>query len=350
MYPALAVVDALAERDSVVWIGGEGGMEGELVSRAGLPFQAIQAAGIHGVGLPRLAGNLLRLARGYRQSRQLVREIQPHSALFTGGYVGIPVVLTTGGVGRVAFVPDIEPALAMRWITRRVDSVCVTSERSLKCYPAAKRVRVSGYPSRFAGKVPTRDEGRRGLGLATHRPVVLVMGGSRGARSINQALWSVLPELIGRAQVIHLTGRLGWPGVSQVQDQLGRSAGDYHPFDYLHDRMGHALAAADLVLSRAGASVMGDYPHFSLPSLLVPYPHAWKYQVTNAEYMQEQGASIVLRDEHLQEGLLPAIEELLLDGQRLVDMAAACQALARPEAAEVIVEELRRAAQDRQPR
>lgn len=332
----------------MIWVGSVRGMEAELVGRAGLEFRAVPAAGVHGVGLARLPGNLFSLARGYFRARRLVREIRPDVALFTGGYVGVPVQLAARPAGSVAFVPDIEPGLAMRWISRRADSVCVTTERSLKHYPAAARVRVSGYPSRFAGKVPTRDEGRRGLGLASHIPVVLVMGGSRGARSINEAVWQVLPDLLARTQIVHLTGALDWPRVAAIQDQLGQHSERYRPFEYLHGRMGEALAAADLVVSRAGASVLGDYPHFSLPSVLIPYPHAWKYQITNAEYMAQHGAAVTLLDEELIDRLAAVIRELLEDSDRLARMAGACRALAQPEAARVIVEELRMVAEEGQ--
>lgn len=350
MYPALAVVDALAEGDSVVWIGGEGGMESALIDRAGIPFRPIPAAGVHGVGAVRLPGNLVRLIQGYWRSRRLLAEIQPEAVLFTGGYVGIPVSLAARDICRVAFVPDIEPALAMRWITRSTDSICVSTKQSLVNYPAGKRVRVSGYPSRFAGKVPTRDEGRRGLGLALDEPVLLVMGGSRGAHSINIALWSGLSDLMRVAQIVHLTGEEDWPLAEERSAENGASQGRYQAFPYLHERMGMALAAADLVVSRAGASVLGDFPHFALPSVLVPYPHAWRYQMTNAEHMSAAGASVTLPDGQLSQSLVPMVVDLLADPARLKTMAQACRSLAAPNAAHVVVQELRLAAEGGQPR
>lgn len=347
MYPALAVVDALAGQDSVTWIGGRGGMEQALVERAGIAFRTIPAAGVHGVGLGRLPGNIVSLVRGYAQARGLVRELRPDAVLFTGGYVGVPVALASRDVRRVAFVPDIQPGLALRWIGRRADAICVSTERSLRYYSEGQRVRVTGYPSRFAGRVPTRDEGRRGLGLAPDGPVLLVMGGSRGARSINQALWTALPQLLDTCQVVHLTGSLDWPRVDEVKRGLAGSPHAYWPFDYLHDRMAFALAAADLVVSRAGASVLGDFPHFGLPAILVPYPHAWEYQSENARFLEEQGAAVLVRDEELGARLVEVVARLLRDRDRSAEMAEASRSLARPQAAAAIAGELRRVAGER---
>jgi UDP-N-acetylglucosamine--N-acetylmuramyl-(pentapeptide) pyrophosphoryl-undecaprenol N-acetylglucosamine transferase len=114
------------------------------------------------------------------------------------------------------------------------------------------------------------DEGAR---------TVLVFGGSRGARSINEAVWDILPNLLEIAQVVHITGELDWPRVPAVIEKLDATyANRYHPHAYLHEGMGQALGAADLVVSRAGAATIGEYPLFGLPAVLVPYPHAWRYQ------------------------------------------------------------------------
>lgn len=318
-------------------------MEAGLVNRAGIPFEPIPAAGVHGVGPRALPGNLLQLGRGYLAARQLLRRSPPEAAFFTGGYVGVPVALAARRLPKAAFVPDIEPGAALRWITRGAESVFVVSEQSRQHYAAGRPVRVSGYPSRFAGHGLARDEGRRGLGLSPDRPVLLVMGGSRGAHSINQALWSHLADVLQRAQVVHLTGSLDWSRATEARRALPAPLRpEYHAFDYLHEDMGLALAAADLAVSRAGASALGDYPHFSLPSVLVPYPYAWRYQQVNAKYLESHGAAVVVADDELDAKLVTTVDRLLGDAEGRSRMARAARGLAAPGAAGVIADELLR--------
>ena len=168
------------------------------------------------------------------------------------------------------------------------------------------------------------------------------MGGSKGARSINRAVLGVLPELLAAAQVIHLTGHLDWDEVKTAQNGLPAEIADrYRAYPYLHEGMGAALSVADLALSRAGASTLGEYPLFGLPAILVPYPYAWRYQHGNAEYLVNRGAAIIIRDEDLPERIIPAVRELLNDPDRLAGMRKAMLALHRPGAATEIAHQLR---------
>jgi UDP-N-acetylglucosamine:LPS N-acetylglucosamine transferase len=151
---------------------------------------------------------------------------------------------------------------------------------------------------------------------------------------------------LGRAQVIHLTGEGEWTQVAREQKKLSPTRlADYHPYPYLHDEMGAALAAADLVVSRAGASALGEYPVFGLPSILVPYPHAWRYQKVNAQYLVDRGAAIQLNDEDLNQALWPALVELLDDQAALNAMSQAALTLAQPNASESIAVEILAVAQ-----
>ena len=160
------------------------------------------------------------------------------------------------------------------------------------------------------------------------------MGGSQGARSINQALLPALPDLLQKAQIIHLSGPKNWQEVETYQKTLTPElAGNYHPYPYLHEEMGAALAAADLVVSRAGASILGEYPYFGLPAVLVPYPYAWRYQKVNADYLQDRKAAMILKDEDLQLKLLPLIMDLLDHPEQLEEMKKNMKALSRPDAA-----------------
>lgn len=338
VYPALAVVEALDKDIDVLWVGGIGGMEADLVTRAGLRFEAIPAAGLHGVGL-RTPANLVRLMKGIFAARKIIRSYRPDVVFFTGGYVGFPVAAAGWRIPGMAYVPDIEPGLALKWISRVVDRIAVTTSDSIEYFKAPDRVVTTGYPVRRDLQVD-RQEAREILNLVDSKPVLLVFGGSRGARSINEALWKSLPQLLDAAQVVHITGSLDWPRVPEILEKIPDNSG-YHVYPYLHEEMPAALSAADLVVSRAGASILGEFTLLGLPSVLVPYPHAWRYQKTNAGYLVEHGAAVQLDDERLQEELVDTVLGLLNDDERLGAMSESAAALRKPQAARAIAQELR---------
>jgi len=337
VYPALAVRQALAETGlstDVLWVGGKGGMEAELVKRAGIPYEEISAAGVHGVGPAALPGNLFQLSQGYLESRRILSGFRPDVLFFTGGYVAVPMAFAGRSLPSLLYVPDIEPGLALKTLARSADRIAVTAEPSRQYFEDQSKVQVSGYPTRPELRTWDRPRALEMLKLSGDWPVLFVFGGSKGAHSINQALAAVLPEILGMAQVIHISGSLDWPEVQAASQSLpSELAGRYHPYPYLHEEMGAALSAADLVISRAGASVLGELPLFGIPAILVPYPYAWRYQKVNAEYLASRGAAIVLRDEELGERLFPTINELLGDLPRRERMRQAMQQLATPDAA-----------------
>lgn len=342
MYPALAVLEALQEKLSpadlqVLWVGGRGGMEEELVLRTGIPYRSIPAAGVHGVGLARLPGNTVQLVRGYFAARRIVREFRPQVLFFTGGYVAVPVALAAAGLPMLLTVPDIEPGLALKVLARLATQITVPVEASRRYFPKNASVAVTGYPVRRTLRRWDREQARKVLNLDDALPVLLVFGGSKGARSINLALLANLEALLQEAQVVHISGMLDWPKVEERWKMLPENLRSrYHPYPYLHEEMGAALAAADLVVSRAGASILGELPLFGVPAILVPYPYAWRYQKVNADYLAQNGAAILIEDAKLSGELLPQLRALLRDSRRRDEMAANMRALARPQAAESI--------------
>ncbi len=335
MYPALAILQALGnEPEAILWVGSEGGMERDLVMRTRIPFQAIPAAGVHGVGWHRLPGNLVSLARGTLAARHILRTYKPDVLLFTGGYVGVPVAIAGRFIPSLVYVPDIEPGLALKLMSRFAHIIAVTTPESRHYFPPQKHVVVTGYPTRAELRGWQREQARQTLGLKMEDPVLLVMGGSKGARSINRAVLMNLETILTVTQVIHLTGLIDWPEVQQRTSSLPANLQlRYHAHPYLHEDIGAAFAAADLILCRAGASTLGELPLFGLPAILVPYPYAWRYQNTNAAYLSKHGAAITLSDHTLAETLLPTLHELLNTPQRLHQMGEAMRTLAIPGAA-----------------
>jgi UDP-N-acetylglucosamine--N-acetylmuramyl-(pentapeptide) pyrophosphoryl-undecaprenol N-acetylglucosamine transferase len=341
VYPALSVLQAIQGNAEVLWIGAEGGMETRLVERSGIPFRTIPAAGVHGIGLRTLPRNLRQLGRGIFASRRILQEFKPDVLFFTGGYVAIPMALAGWKIPSLLYVPDIEPGLALNTLARFADKITVTAEDSLRYFKHPGRITMTGYPTRSDLAGWTRQTARRNLGLTDESPVLLVFGGSRGARSINNAVLINLPALLERTQVIHITGELDWPGMEAKMKELSKAQmAHYHAFPYLHEEMGAALAAADLALSRAGASTLGEYPLFGVPAILVPYPYAWRYQKVNANYLVQHAAAVMLEDATLSDQILPTVNTLLGQPQKLASMRLAMQSLSHPEAAAEIGRQL----------
>ncbi|MGZ6346224.1 MAG: UDP-N-acetylglucosamine--N-acetylmuramyl-(pentapeptide) pyrophosphoryl-undecaprenol N-acetylglucosamine transferase [Anaerolineales bacterium] len=348
MYPALAVLQTMQNKAEVLWVGGEGGMEAQLVARANVPFKTIPAAGIHGVGLKSLPGNIARLVRGYFASRRILHEFNPDVMFFTGGYVAVPIAIAGRRIPMVLYVPDIEPALALKTLARFADKIAVTSPDSFRYFKHPDRLVLTGYPTRPELAKWTRSAGHKTLGLSEDLPVLLVFGGSKGARSINEAVLSNLPTLLELVQIIHITGELDWSRVeARAKEITSVHANRYHVFPYLHDDMGAALAASDLVISRAGASALGEYPLFGLPAVLVPYPYAWRYQKVNADSLVQQGAAIMLEDDKLSDQIVFVVSDLLGQPIKLASMRNSMQRLSRQEAASEIANQLFALCQER---
>lgn len=342
IYPALAVAAELREMGltagELLWVGTRGEIEETLLPRAGIRLETIAGGAIAGVPWRVRMVNATKLAWSLGVSARLIAAFRPDVLFMTGGYVNVPVALV-GWLRRLPiaiYLPDIEPGRAIKSLSRLARKVACTAEASRAYFPAEKVV-ITGYPVRPELRAAThlsREEALATFDLAPGRPTLFVFGGSRGARSINRALMAALPELLGQAQVIHVSGTLDWPEVEKQATALPEALrATYRPYPYLHEEMGPAFRSADLVLARAGASMLGECPAFGLPAVLVPYPYAWRYQKVNADYLAERGAAVRLDDELLAERLRPTVLDLLHDEERLARMAAAARALDVPGSA-----------------
>lgn len=350
VYPALAVVESLtatgSQDTSLLYVGSEGGVEEGLARRQGIAFRTIAAGQVRGLAPWTVARNLIRLGRGLVQARRIVGEFAPQVVLVTGGYVCVPVALAAWArrIPVLIYLPDLEPGLAIRALSRFAARVLV-SFPEVGRYFAADKALVTGYPVRTAFFSAGKAAARVTFALEAEKPVVTVFGGSRGARSINRALCSILDELLKHCQVIHVSGALDADWVMERAESLPLDLRTrYRHYAYLHEEMVDALAAADLVVARAGASTLGEFPALGLPSVLVPYPYAGQHQDLNADYLVQRGAAVKIADAELDAKLLPTIKTLLDDRARLAEMGARARTLARQEAARRIVEEMTRLA------
>lgn len=335
LYPALQLVRVLGDRlEAVVVVGSGQGPEPELVTRLGVPYATVPAAPFRGRSPVGWGLAVLTAARGFYAARRLLRNFRPHVVLSTGGYAGVPVGLAARslGVPLVLFPLDVAPGWAIRFLAPLAAAVAVTNPEAGRRLNHP-RTRLVGYPVRPAIGRVDRAAARAALGLAEGLPTVLIMGGSQGARALNGAVFAGLGRLLGCAQVVHLTGRADYPRAEAVRADLPAEArARYLPLAYL-EAVELAYGAADLVVGRAGASVLGELPAAGRPAILVPGD--FSDQRANAEYLART-AGVVVVHPHSLDCLVPLILAVLDDPDRRSEMAAALRRLDRPDAAEAL--------------
>jgi UDP-N-acetylglucosamine--N-acetylmuramyl-(pentapeptide) pyrophosphoryl-undecaprenol N-acetylglucosamine transferase len=340
--PALAVADALrAEGAQVSFIGGERA-EAELVPGAGYELRKVQVEGMSRTNPLHAVRALGRAGAAFFRARSLLQELAPDAVMGGGGYVAGPVGLAavTLRIPLVLTEADSHLGLTNRLLARAARRVCLAFPLAGREEP---RYRVTGRP----GPLPQEDRAgaRARLGLMAGAECVLVFGGSLGARSINLAAVEAFagerfadqPSAGERFGVLHVAGRRDYPELSARAQREGYDLREYLDLNEFAD----ALAAADLVVARAGGSVFEIAAH-GVPAILVPYPHASAdHQTANARWMADAGAAVVIADRELSaRRLAEEVVELLADKTRLAEMARASQGLARPDAAKAIAEEL----------
>ncbi len=347
IYPALSVVETLFARghldgERIAWVGSEDSIEERVLAKEGISFYPITTGALRGGGVGGALRGLTRSIRGLVEARRILRRFDADVVLATGGYVSVPLILAAWlrGCPSLIYLPDMEPGLAVRFLAFFTRRVAVSFPVVAKRFPPQK-VMVSGYPVRSALYSTSKDAAREQLELRDDMPVLLVLGGSQGAHSINVAVRSELAALLRRVQLVHISG---FNDQEMLEDARQMLSDDqrvrYHLFPYLYERMVDALVAADLVVARAGAATLGEFPAVGLPAILVPYPHAGQHQDVNARYLAQKGAAVIVQDDQLDGELFSRVQELLDAPRRLEAMAHSSWALAAPDAAERIGEML----------
>jgi UDP-N-acetylglucosamine--N-acetylmuramyl-(pentapeptide) pyrophosphoryl-undecaprenol N-acetylglucosamine transferase len=347
VYPALSVIEALTQdpawqttRDDVAWVGRAGGIEEQIMAREGLRFVSVATGPLRGANPWQALRSLAQLARGIVQALGLIGQERPDAVLATGGYVSAPVIVAAWLRRRpcLIYLPDMEPGLTIKLLSRLAQRVAVTFESVAARFP--NKAVVTGYPVRAALLCGERQAARAALGLGDDALVLLALGGSSGARTINQAVAASLQPLLALAQVVHACGQGDYEALAQRREALSsEQQARYHLHAYLHN-MPDALLAADLVVARAGAATLGEFPAAGLPSILAPYPHSGQHQQPNADYLADHGAAVVIPDAELGARLLATAQGLLQSPTRLQVMRQAALRLARPGAARAIAQEL----------
>ncbi len=331
LYPAIAIADALQARDgaNVLFVGTADRIESTIVPKAGYPLATVPSRPLTRTISFELLRTVLANARGTFAALRVISRAKPDIVIATGGYVCFPVVLAARILralrrtrAPIALLePNARPGLTNRLLAPLVDEIWGAFADGDARF--AGRYVHTGIPVRAGLRaLPSREEAKARLGLALARRTLLAMGGSQGARSINDALTALLrgAGLPEGWQLLHVTGEHEY---DRVRRALERDEGAVRP--YLHD-MTDAFAAADLVLARAGASTLGELVATGRPAILVPYPHAADdHQRANAERMAQAGAALVLDDRDLAAGRL----RLTLDEATAPARLAALEGAAR---------------------
>jgi len=278
-----------------------------------------------------------------RACRRAFQEDRPAVVVGTGGFASGPPVVEArqAGIPTALLNPDVIPGRANRYLAARTDAVFVQWDESLPRFRGHNRVCVTGCPVREGFRQADRGAGRAVFGLKPERKTLLVTGASLGARTINEAVVALRDELAMQEgwQILHITGTQDYEGV--VAAYSGHSL--VAKVVAFTDRMPEALAAADLVVARAGASSLAEITALGRPAVLMPYPHHRdRHQEANARVLTERGAARLVRDQaNARENAASLGRELLQlmrDASALVRMAEAARRLGRPDAAHVVAE------------
>ena len=338
VYPVFAIVEQLRSDPRAshrfLYLGNQESIESELCERERIPFRAISAGALRGMSPFARLANSAKLGIGVVQSLRAIASFRPDAALVTGGYVSVPPVIASWmrHCPVLIYLPDLEPGLAIRTTARLAKRVAVSFPEAGEHF--AEKAQVTGYPVRRALHTVSRQGARERLGLALEAPVLLVMGGSRGAQTINRAAAAQLGPLLDLADIIHISGHWDITWLKEQREKLApERRRRYHLYAYLHEGMADAMAAADLVVARAGAATLAEFPAVGLPSILAPYPYSGQHQEKNADYLVQRGAAIKVADSLLPHRITPLVRDLLNDRERLEQMKRSARELARPDAA-----------------
>lgn len=344
VYPALAVVDAMrasAPDVEIRYIGGAGGMEERIVRDAGLPFDGVTTRKLRKVASLDTILVLLALARGYVGARRALRRFRPQALLGTGGYVAAAAALAAARMGIPVAIHEQNaiPGRTNLGLAKRATRICVTFPETVSAFPATKTT-CTGLPVRASVVAQaSREEARAALGLPADVWILLVLGGSQGARALNECLLSAFAGMPEDVVVLHQTGTANYEQVAARAAETGVSTDRYRPIAYMDTHtIAQAYRAANAAFTRCGASTLAEATANGVPLIMTPLPTAYAdHQTANARAIERTGAGILLPQAHLTaESLAQVVRELRNDPGRVSRMAAASKQAGKQDAANAI--------------
>ena len=353
--PALALAEELESRGHhVTFFGQAAKLEGRLVPEAGFELVPVVVSGFDRARPWTLVSSLSRMRRAQSQiAGRFGRSGAPDVAVGFGAYVEMPLLNCCHriGVPYVLHEQNSVPGLANKALAPHAEAVCISVPAARGVFERegrrAPRVELTGNPVRRSVRSASREAGRAAFGVAPDETMLLVFGGSLGAAHINEGVRRLKGELLARERlvVVHSTGADGFDETVAALALSPDEARRWHVVPYISN-MGEALAAADLVLSRAGASSIAEIAALGAPSVLVPYPHATAdHQTTNARFLTDAGAAVLVPDDKIDEPLFSEeLLGLLDDPARRAAMRDAARGLGGSDAAAALADEVERAA------
>jgi len=346
IYPALAIAKGLREKypqAKILYVGKEKGLEANLAPAAGFAFRSIAVKGLkRSVSLE----NFLVLGQagiGFFQAWRIITQFKPSAVIGTGGYVCGPVLMAAIflRVPTMIHEQNALPGITNRILARFAGLVAISFAGAARHFPRGSRIKLTGLPVQPEFLQDGREQARQALGLPAGGFLVVSFGGSQGARSINRVMPEVIKKFKDRKDVhfLHATGAGHYEEFSRGFTTPENGNNTIKPYLY---EMPQVLAAADLVICRAGAATLAELTATGVPAILIPYPYATgNHQEFNARFLEKAGAAIVIKDGLLTGAMLAnQIENLLGDPGNLERMAGASKQLGRPQALKDILESL----------
>ena len=294
--PNLALLPSLRKEEFEIHdIGSYNGIERRLIEDAGIPYDGISSGKLRRYFDIKNFSDPLRVLKGYGQAKRLMKQYRPDIVFSKGGFVSVPVVLAAKHykIPVIIHESDMTPGLANKICIPAAKKVCCNFPETLNYLPKDKAV-LSGSPIREELLTGDRLSGLQYAGLSANRPVILVIGGSLGSVTVNHAVRSILPKLLSQFQVIHICGK------GNLDESLIGTSG-YVQYEYVDKPLRHLFAAADLIISRAGANSICEILALRKPNILIPLSAAASRgdQILNANSFAKQGFSTVLEEEIL---------------------------------------------------
>lgn len=343
IFPALSIAEGLKQRfpdAGILFVGALGKMEMEKVPAAGFSIVGLPVAGFHRGEIWRNLLFLPKLIASLWKARSVVRKFKPDCVVGVGGYASGPVleVATQMGIPTLLQEQNSYAGVTNKLLGKKASKICVAYRNMERFFPPEKIV-FTGNPIRkgLEGIVSKSDEALRFFGLDPAKPVILVVGGSLGARALNNGLRNKM-DLIRSSDVQFLwqTGKIYYQDIKGEMD--ANPAGNVHLLEFIQ-RMDLAFAAADLVISRAGAGTISELCVVGKPSILVPSPNVSEdHQTANAKALAEQGAAVLIKDADVNEQLVEEALILVNDKKRLSELAENIKKMATPSATNDIVD------------
>lgn len=350
IYPAITLIQEIKKLEPAskfLYVGSTRGLEADIVPKENIPFESIELSGFERhVSLKSVFQNVSRALtaiRGLDKAHTIIKKFKPNVVVGTGGYVCGPMLLEASILGVPTLIQEqnVIAGVTNKILSKFVNQISVGSEEALKNFPPEKTI-YTGNPIRSEVMQATREEGIKAFNFNPNKPVILISGGSRGARSINQAMIGVLAHYKDNhsIQFLHVTGKDDFDDVMKNLTEAGvdlQTAEHIRVEPYLYN-MPVAMAMTSLAIFRAGATGIAELTARGIPAILVPYPYAAaNHQVHNAQVLVDAGAArMILNDDLTSESLLAVLSDLLKDPTTIKKMAEASKKLGRPNAAENI--------------